>query len=391
MILLIVVVAGLQLENLRERIDNGKLHYEVYTTGGNCWENAVNSMTPTCSEMDEHTQSLFATKLTNCHLKRLGLKEITCKIGDCDLDNNSFIAYTHFFTHSFDICVYISYTAWQTKTQNTIQALNTAADLSLKALDASQTLAQQISDKQEDVQASVLRSISLHQELQAQLSQSRDEMKDFAIDFMNSSKKFQDEMNKQQEFLSKWFTKLYSSILEIGYIQETILGEIWDINSILFYFTFITFFIFFTSFPETYSVRFKVFWLLLLEVVIEKYYKEYYRLQRIGLFGGCLALVLFSAHSYKQYDRLSYDLLRNFLLKVGNKALVAFTPNGHSKSLPSPLKQQCLNRLKKIHEIHPDLEEDVVRSWRKPSDSELSRVFKALSEKKIKKKISDIL
>ena len=390
LVILILYASGLEINTLSDRISNGKLHYEVYTTSGSCWEKAVQSMISTCSEMDEFTQSLFAAKLTNCHLKRLGLKEITCPIGPgCELDSNSYIAYTQFFTHSFDICVYVSYTAWQTRTQNTIQALSLASETSLKALETSHSLAQQIYDKQEDVKAQIARSIELHKELQLGVEKTKEEMQGFAAEFMNSSKRFQEEMNKQQEVLGKWLSKIYNGILEIGYMQETLLGELWDINSILFCCFFTVFFLFFTSFPETSFARPRIFSLFLLELFSERFLPPYSKSNRTLLLLLCGFILFFSIRRYKQYDRLSYDLLRDFILKVGNKALVALTPNPTQiKSLPSPLKEQCLSRLKKIRELPPELEQDHCRVRRNPTDPGLASVFRALSEKKPRTSIS---
>lgn len=381
--IIFIRVQGLELSTLESRITNGKLHYEVYSTSGSCWENAVNSMIPTCNEMDETSQSQFAAKLTSCHLKRLGLKELSCPIGKgCELDQNSYIAYTHFFTHSFDICVYVSYSAWQKKTQKTIKELASAADLSLQALESSQIIVKKIFDVQEDVNYKVSRSIELHKELHEEMEKNKQEMQGFALEFMSSSKKFYEEMNKQQEFVQKWMGKIYDSVAQIGYLQEVMLGELWDVNSLLFYAGFAGVFWFFTSFPETYSARPRVFSLCTLEVLVERQF-PYSRSTRSLLIFTSTLLIYLSIRKYRRYDKLSYDLLRDFLLKIGNKAIIAFTPHTEKpKPLPSPLKEQCLNRLKKIRELPQELEFDYSRRRRISSTPDLSKLFEALSEKK---------
>ena len=340
-------------------------------------------MLPTCSEMDEETHSLFAAKLTNCHLKRLGLPEINCRIGpDCQLDSSSYIAYTQFITHSFDICVFYSYSAWQTKTQKTINSLSFAAEMSIKSLESSNILTQQIHKDQEEIKKKILESMDLHKELQNELNFSRYEIHEFAENLMNTSKKFQHEMNKQHEFTEKWLNKIYSVVLDLNTMQEVILGEIWDIGSVLFYFEFFVFFLFFTSFVETYSARSKIIWLFLAAIFAEKNFRSLASYFRTFLLIGCCFFCLFSIRKYKQYDRLSYDLLRNFVMKLGNKALIAFTPTNNVRTLPSPLKEQCFTRLKKIREVYPELEQDAVLYRRKRDSLQLGKVFRALSEKK---------
>lgn len=387
MIFLLVFATALELDPLKERIENGKLHYEVYKNSGGCWEKAIEAMISTCGEMDENTQSLFAAKLTNCHLKRLGLKEITCEIGKgCELDSNSYIAYTQFFTHSFDICVYVSFKSWQQKTQNTIKSLAQVSEISLKSIQDSQQILNSISLKQEDLHNSVIKSIELHKELQAELINSRDEIQDFALDFMNSSKQFQAEMNKQQEFIGKWFNKLYKSISEISYMQEAILLEIWDLNSIFFYVFFVGVFTFITSFPETYACRSKIFCLFAVEVFIERLNPINSKPMRTFLIFSCSLLLFHNIRSYKQYDRLSYDMLKDVLLRIGNKALIALTPkNLDIKPKMSPLKRQCLRSLNLIPEIPEVLEQDFIPMKKPKRSSEVSIMYKAFSEKKPKR------
>ena len=158
----------------------------------------------------------------------------------------------------------------------------------------------------------------------------------------------------------------------------------------LFYAFFLIFFIFSTSFPETYSARSRIFWLFVLEFCAERIIQQHSKSQRTLLLLSCGFLLIISIKKYKQYDRMSYDLLADFIYKIGNKALVALTPSSIPiKTLPSPLKEQCLNRLKKIPELPLELEHDGQKTWKMPYENHLSVIFKALSEKKLKRKYSD--
>lgn len=103
------------LDDLRTRIESGKIYYQAYTTANKCNEQVIASMLKKCDEMNEDVQSEFALKLTNCHLERVGFPLFECthdNLNKCQIqmDQNTFLAYTQFFTHAFDLCVYLSFT-----------------------------------------------------------------------------------------------------------------------------------------------------------------------------------------------------------------------------------------------------------------------------------------
>ncbi|CAG9332490.1 unnamed protein product [Blepharisma stoltei] len=357
LILLLALVSSqpTKLEDLKSRIESGKAHYNTYASISNCNEKVMQSMLKKCDDMNEDIQSEFALKLTNCHLERVGFPLYDCSpknLTNCymKMDQNTFLAYTQFFTHAFDLCVYLSFSAWQSKTSATIQGLSDSAEKALYALDLAEKTAKEI--------------------------------------------------QMEQEYVQRWLGKIYDGISEIGYLEEMILGEVFDIKSILFYIGSFILCMLLTSCPETSNARVKLLWLFCLEILMEKFLYWYFPYLRhisgtirLIFLVLCITVIVWSVKTHKQYDKMTYEILKETLTKIGKSALESITPRYSSikqrkekRYMPSPLKEQCSQRLRKIPEVHYFLEEDIKRIRRK-SDGNLAELFMSITSKSAKKEV----
>lgn len=236
----------------------------------------------------------------------------------------------------------------------------------------------------------------MHKQLQTELKLSREELTSFANDFIITTKDIQEKINYQQEYVQNWLGKIYDGISEIAYIEELILGEVFDIKSIFFYIGTFILCMLLTSCPETSNARGKVLWLFSVEILAEKLL--YWHLPHMRHTAGSIRLIfivlfagvlVWSIKTHKQYDKMTYDILKEALTKIGKTALESITPrysairkekNVSKSYVSSPLKEQCGIRLGKIPEVHFLLEEESKRVRRKSEDN-LAKIFMAINSK----------
>jgi hypothetical protein len=332
MIFLLSLAEASLVDMLESRVNSGKSHYEFYKTSGSCWESAIQSMISTCESMNEESQSFFALKLTNCHLKRLGLKELNCEIGKCELDSNTYIAYTQFFTHSFDICVYLSYHQWQVDTKKTVEKLASASSKTLELLQESSLVTQEVLDKQK--------------EMKAEVDKNKEQMTLFVKEFVETTQQLSKEINKQQEFIAGWFQRIYAVVVGISEMQENVLGQVWDLNCFLFFLVFCCFLAAVTSFPETFSQRAKVFTLAVGEVFVERCLSLNLKCVRTTVVLICIGIVVAGVKRYREYDRLSYDYMKSYLGNLQKKEFLVFTPRrNHVTSISYDQKELMMKSI----------------------------------------------
>jgi hypothetical protein len=105
---------------------------------GVCWKNAIKNLQTGCKNLNETIQQNLAILFTNCLLKQLNFLN---KTNDCDFLENSdlsektndkcldiiksnqnfFITFTEFFTHTQSICFFIQNQIWN---ENTFELIN---------------------------------------------------------------------------------------------------------------------------------------------------------------------------------------------------------------------------------------------------------------------------
>lgn len=357
MFFLLHTIFALQLDSLESRLESGKAHYSLYTSSGSCWESAILSMQSSCSSMDESTQSDFASKLTNCHLSRLNLPQIPCKIGQCQLDATTYLAYTHFFTHTFDICVYISYQNWQKRTQQTVQDLTITSQSTLKTLQSSTELSQRILTSQNLMKNSLEDSIKGHKDLQEEVGKSREEIEAFTREFVFRSQEMEKEIGKQKEFIAGWFEKVFDLLGKVNSVQGIVMEELWELSFLVFLAIFLAFVTILTSFSETYSLRFRLYALGVAEGIAEKLLGGKSVGLRMGLVGVTLCIAALGVKRFQDYDRLSYCLLKEnlrkepksvYLMTPGKKHLINLTQNS---DLRTGSMKKMLNNLKGLQSL----------------------------------------
>lgn len=332
-----MVVANPQLE---QTLRAGQVQYHEFNGRGGCWADVVKEMQQECVELNEETQAVFAMQLTNCHLAKSGLQGYPCNRNmsayQCtkDLDTKAWISYNEFYTHAFHICVFLSHRVWQDQTQATIQGLTTAsAETQLTLLESLKTT-QSIQASQTEIDRNMQRTLTQHQDLQRQLVNNKQDLSAFAQEFRSSTQQMSQDLKQQHEKVLSWVSGIYQGIDDVRRIQEIVLGEMWDLKTLIFYCSCVVIVLYLTASNQACTARGLLLRHLMLLFLIERAMDSPSWALNWSL---RLAYVLHSAwalakqmQQYKPYDKLNHDLLLDLVESFRHKTVAYFSPHPDS-------------------------------------------------------------
>ncbi|KAL1497883.1 hypothetical protein ABEB36_008769 [Hypothenemus hampei] len=237
----------------KEMAEQGRVQYQIIKERGTlpkygpCWKGALEHLNEGCRSLSEDTQSDIALHITNCFLELSGHQTYNCELdkkpnlrGICinSMSDRAFNVYTEFYTHTQNICWFLRGQIWH----------ETIAENTLK----------------------VGKQLEMSAEHQQEL-----------IRIQKESIDLQERMLKQGRFLEKVLEDVYVStqahqdILKVltqsvTSLQTWVVGEISWIDSIIFNVTAIFLIFIITSSPRTLQARFPLFFLLFLNLAIER-------------------------------------------------------------------------------------------------------------------------
>jgi hypothetical protein len=117
---------------LEPSVQRGRQQYEMIQSDtkspiyGTCWSNSLNNLHKGCEQLTEEVQSRLAIAFANCFLIKSGRNPMPCDgsktVSEClkNADDQSFGAYTAFFTHSQDMCFFLKSHKWRSETGDLI-------------------------------------------------------------------------------------------------------------------------------------------------------------------------------------------------------------------------------------------------------------------------------
>lgn len=160
---------------------NTVVKYAKMPQYGTCWSAALQSIQRGCHHLTEEVQMTLAMQFANCFLEKSGMKICTCEesesIQDCikraqALEPNFFSSYLSFFTHTQNICFYLTSEEWQRKAEDKVNRLMDASGRVTSQLVESQKLQSTILDTQKNAlvhsEALVAHNERLNETLMAQ-------------------------------------------------------------------------------------------------------------------------------------------------------------------------------------------------------------------------------
>ncbi|XP_066259687.1 uncharacterized protein [Euwallacea similis] len=240
-------------EMSKEITEQGRTQYQMIKERGSlpkygpCWRAALQHLSEGCSHLSEEVQSDIALHITNCFLEMSGHETYNCQsdkkpnlkaICISNMSDRAFNVYTEFYTHTQNICWFLQGQFWhETIAENT-------------------------------------------QKVGKQLEVSAEHQQNL-IKVQKESILLQEKMLKQERFLEKILEDVYVSVSAhqeilklltqtVTSLQTWIVGEISWLDSIMFNIFALVLIFLFTASERTSSARLPLFFLLTLNIAIER-------------------------------------------------------------------------------------------------------------------------
>jgi len=117
---------------------------------GPCWLGAMTRLPSTCDDLTEDSHARLALQFTNCLLAQTGQRTYPCaeqaEISSClgSVETNAWTSYTNFYTHTHNMCHFLKSQQWRELTHQTINKLSDTSAQTVKRLEVSHELQQDI-------------------------------------------------------------------------------------------------------------------------------------------------------------------------------------------------------------------------------------------------------
>ena len=229
---------------------------------GKCYVNALSLLETGCKSLTDDVQHRLALKFANCLFLKNGMTTFEChgheefSICTKGMSPEAFMTYTHFYTHTQNMCFFLEAQAWQEQTDFTIHRLSqTSADV-VEKIDSSSQLQNEFMIKQEESINNQKLVIERGSELKSLLENS-------TVDVHSMLNEFKASTLEQRQLIFEVFDKL-------SVLQETVLGEFTGFYSFMFYGFSILICYLLTSTPRTSGSRFWLFVVMTCNMVMER-------------------------------------------------------------------------------------------------------------------------
>lgn len=239
---------------------------------GRCWTEAIRQIDPTCIDLNEHTQAQLAIQFTKCFIAMSGgdgaeegsINDLdACNSVECigNMSERVFQAYTHFYTHTQNICFYLRHQIWHSETERTIGALQSHSNAVSKQLEVAGRLQINLLQQQREGLKVQRLLVENGANLSSVLHESRGNLARLTEQFRNSTI----EQGKQ---LGDLFRRL-------AQFHNWIVGEYTFIEQIMYYSVLLVAIWVATTAKRTENSRFVLFLLATVNVGIESVFQRY--------------------------------------------------------------------------------------------------------------------
>lgn len=267
-----------------QQLNEGVRQYQVLRSNANlpqygrCWTVAIQQIDSTCTALNEKSQAMLALQFTKCFMEMSGsggggsdadaARHRTDDLNACDdidcisnMSERAFQAYTHFYTHTQNICFYLMHQIWHSETERTIQSLQQHSHSVSKQLELAGRLQINLLTQQRD-------SLKLQQKLVAHgvnlsdvLTASRSSLSLLTEQFRNSTL-------EQGRQLGDLFQRL-------SQFHNWVVGEYFFIEQIMYFSVVLITIWIATTAKRSENCRFPLFLLAAANIAIESLFQQY--------------------------------------------------------------------------------------------------------------------
>ena len=230
---------------------------------GICYSNALSFLESGCKALTDELQHRLALKFANCLFLKNGMPIYKCldhvEFSVCTkgMTPEAFMTYTHFYTHTQNMCFFLEAQAWHEETDLTIRRLSATSTTVVKQIESSKKLQSEFMIKQQKSLSNQKLVIERGTELKLLLESSRMDVHAMLNDFKATT-------IEQKQLIFEVFDKLAG-------LQSIVLSECTGFYSFLFHgFSIVTCY-FLSSTARTGGSRFWLFLIMTCNMVVERF------------------------------------------------------------------------------------------------------------------------
>lgn len=255
------------------QLNEGEKQYRLMQSNANlpqygrCWTEAVRQIDVTCTNLSEKTQAMLALRFTKCFMAMSGGADNShlndCEDTDCigNMSERVFQAYTHFYTHTQNICFYLMHQIWHGETEKTIHLLKSHSQSVSKQLDLASRLQINLLTQQRE-------GLKLQQKLVEHGANLSDVLNDSQSSLSRLTESFRNSTIEQGRQLGDLFRRL-------SQFHNWIVGEYLLVEQIMYYSIVLVVIMIATTAKRSEHCRFLLFLLAVLNILIESLFQKY--------------------------------------------------------------------------------------------------------------------
>lgn len=236
---------------------------------GQCWTEAIRQIDATCTDLNEKTQALLALRFTKCFMTMSGgERDLTADFDSCqdiecmnDMSERVFQAYTHFYTHTQNICFYLMQQIWHGETEKTIHKLKSHSQSVSKQLELAGRLQINLLTQQRE-------GLKLQQKLVEHGVNLSEVLNDSQSSLSRLTEQFRNSTIEQGRQLGDLFQRL-------SQFHNWIVGEYTFVEQIMYYSLLFFIIMIATTAKRCENSRFLLFLLAVVNLFIESLFQRY--------------------------------------------------------------------------------------------------------------------
>lgn len=257
------------------QLSEGEKQYRVIQSNANlphygkCWTEAIRQIDATCTDLNEKTQAMLALQFTKCFMSMSGSERDlnsdldACEDTECigNMSERVFQAYTHFYTHTQNICFYLMHQVWHAETEKTIHLLKSHSQSVSKQLELAGRL-----------QINLLTQQREGLKLQQKLVQHGMNLSDVLIDSQSSLSRLTEQFRNSTVEQGRQLGDLFQRLSQF---HNWIVGEYTFVEQIMYYFVLLVVIMISTTAKRSENCRFFLFLLAVVNLFIESLFLKY--------------------------------------------------------------------------------------------------------------------
>lgn len=258
------------------QLNEGEKQYRLIQSNANlpqygkCWTEAIRQIEVTCSNLNERTQAMLSLRFTKCFMAMSGGERDTtssnidaCEDIDCisDMSERVFQAYTHFYTHTQNICFYLMHQIWHAETEQTIHLLKSHSHSVSKQLELSGRLQMNLLMQQRE-------GLKLQQKLVEHGVNLSEVLNDSQSSLSRLTEQFRNSTIQSNRQLGDLFQR-------VSQFHNWIVGEYTFVEQIMYYAALLVVIMIGTTAKRSENCRFLLFLLAMLNLLIESLFQRY--------------------------------------------------------------------------------------------------------------------